>query len=72
MKRDWNRPFTPLSFAQKEELQKRLASLGYYDGKIDGKIGSGSRAAITAFQKRAGLNADGHPSMEVLSVLRGR
>lgn len=70
LKRDWNRPFTPLSFAEKEELQKRLLALGYYDGKIDGKIGTGSRAAITAFQKRAGMNPDGHPSMEVLSVLR--
>jgi len=51
-------------------LQKRLLSLGYYDGKIDGKIGSGSRAAISAFQKRAGMSPDGHPSMEVLSILR--
>ena len=70
LKRDWNRPFTPLSFAEKEELQKRLLALGYYDGKIDGKIGSGSRDAIMAFQKRAGMEPTGHPSMEVLSVLR--
>ena len=70
LQRDWNRPFTPLSFAEKEELQKRLLALGYYDGKIDGKIGSGSRSAIQAFQKRAGMEPDGHPSMEVLSVLR--
>lgn len=70
--RDWKRPFTKLSFNEKEELQKRLKSQGYYDGKIDGKIGNGSRGAIKAFQAQAGLTQDGHPSKEVLNVLRRR
>lgn len=70
--RDWNRPFTRLSFAETQELQKRLAQYGYYDGKIDGKIGSGSRAAIMAFQARAGLEQTGHPSLEVLRRLRAQ
>ncbi|MGB3391061.1 MAG: lytic murein transglycosylase [Pseudaminobacter sp.] len=69
---DWNRPFTKLSFEEKQELQQRLSAYGYYDGKFDGKIGEGSRAAIKAFQARAGLTQDGHPSMEVLSTLRNR
>ena len=69
---DWNRPFTKLSFEEKQELQKRLSVYGYYDGKLDGKIGEGSRAAIKAFQAKAGLTPDGHPSMEVLSTLRKR
>ena len=69
---DWNRPFTKLSFAEKEELQKRLLSYGYYDGKVDGKIGEGSRSAIKAFQAQVGLTPDGHPSMEVLSKMRQR
>jgi membrane-bound lytic murein transglycosylase B len=69
--RDWNRPFTKLSFVEKQELQKRLSAHGYYDGKFDGKIGDGSRKAIKAFQAQAGLTQDGHPSMEVLSRLRG-
>lgn len=69
---DWNRPFTPITMKEREELQTHLRALGYYDGKIDGKIGSGSRKAIEAFQKRNGLEADGHPSKEVLSVLRRR
>lgn len=68
--RDWNRPFTPISMKEREELQGRLTKLGYYDGKIDGKIGSSSRKAIENFQKRNGLDPDGHPSKEVLSVLR--
>jgi membrane-bound lytic murein transglycosylase B len=70
--RDWSRPFTKLSFDEKIELQKRLSQHGYYDGKFDGKIGSGSRSAIMAFQERKGLTVDGHPSMEVLKTLRQR
>src|SRR5690606_3506228 len=70
--RDWHRPFTRLSFEEKQELQKRLSMHGYYDGKLDGKIGEGSRSAIKAFQKRLGMSPDGHPSMEVLSTLRQR
>lgn len=70
--RDWNRPFTRLSFAETQELQQRLSAHGYYDGKIDGKIGSGSRAAIMAFQARSGMAQDGHPSKEVLTRLRGQ
>ncbi|UUP16876.1 lytic murein transglycosylase [Nitratireductor thuwali] len=69
--RDWSRPFERLSFGETEELQKRLGALGYYDGPIDGKIGSGSRNAIRQFQERMGLNQDGHPSKEVLRKLRG-
>ena len=56
----------------RQELQQRLSSFGYYDGKFDGKIGEGSRSAIKAFQAAAGMATDGHPSMEVLSRLRKR
>lgn len=70
--RDWNRPFTKLTFAEKQELQQRLSEHGYYDGKFDGKIGEGSRVAIKAFQAKAGLSEDGHPSKEVLLSLRKR
>lgn len=72
LQRDWNRPFTRLSFGETQELQERLLANGYYEGKIDGKIGQGSRLAIKAFQAGAGLEQDGHPSREVLSVLRQR
>ncbi len=67
---DWNRPFTKLTFVEKQELQQRLADHGYYTGKFDGKIGDGSKAAIMSFQAQAGLTQDGHPSMEVLNWLR--
>ena len=69
---DWNRPFTRLSSAETQELQKRLSAHGYYDGEIDGKIGSGSRAAIKALQQQLGLSQDGHPSKELLLKLRNR
>jgi membrane-bound lytic murein transglycosylase B len=72
LRQDWNRPFTPITMNEREELQTHLKALGYYDGKIDGKIGSTSRKAIEAFQQRNGLQPDGHPSKEVLSVLRRR
>jgi len=72
LRQDWNRPFTPITMNEREELQTHLKALGYYDGKIDGKIGSTSRKAIEAFQQRNGLQPDGHPSAEVLSVLRRR
>ena len=67
---DWKRPFTKLSFEERQELQKRLSEHGLYDGKFDGKIGDGSKTAILAFQARAGLTQDGYPSMEVLKWLR--
>jgi membrane-bound lytic murein transglycosylase B len=67
---DWQRPFTKLSFEERQELQKRLSEHGYYDGKFDGKIGDGSKAAIMAYQAKAGLTQDGYPSMEVLKWLR--
>jgi membrane-bound lytic murein transglycosylase B len=70
--RDWKRPFTKLSFAEKEELQSRLKSKGYYDGKIDGKIGRGSQGAIKAYQAKSGLTQTGYPSKEVLNMLRRR
>jgi membrane-bound lytic murein transglycosylase B len=67
---DWNRPFTKLSFEGKQELQERLSTLGYYEGKVDGRIGEGSKKAIRAFQARVGLAQDGYPSLEVLDWLR--
>lgn len=67
---DWKRPFTKLSFEERQELQKRLSQHGLYDGKFDGKIGDGSKSAIMAYQAKVGLTQDGYPSMEVLKWLR--
>lgn len=41
------------------KLQQRLKDLGYLTGKVDGDFGKGTAKAVTAFQKKAGLTADG-------------
>lgn len=42
-----------------EELQKRLAILGYFPGKIDGDFGGKTRASVLAFQADNQLMTDG-------------
>jgi peptidoglycan hydrolase-like protein with peptidoglycan-binding domain len=40
-------------------LQQRLAALGYWNGKADGKFGSTTQQAVFALQKAAGIGRDG-------------
>lgn len=42
-----------------KSVQTRLKELGYYTGSVDGEYGSGSIAAVKAFQRASGLTADG-------------
>jgi membrane-bound lytic murein transglycosylase B len=67
---DWPRGYIPLGEEERKELQERLKRVGLYDGEIDGKIGSGSRGAIVAYQARVGLKQDGYASKKVLKRLR--
>ena len=55
----------------RKDLQQLLAKRGFDVGKIDGVIGASSRDAIRAMQVKYGLPADGYPSEELLSRLRG-
>ena len=48
----------PLTDGQKAKLQELLTARGYYSGEIDGNLGSGSRAAIQAYQEAIGLSDD--------------
>lgn len=41
------------------DIQQALKNAGYYDGKIDGVKGKGTKKAIKEFQKANGLTADG-------------
>ncbi|NEQ27697.1 MAG: peptidoglycan-binding protein, partial [Microcoleus sp. SIO2G3] len=40
-------------------LQSHLQKLGFYSGAIDGQYGSSTKLAVEAFQRSAGLPADG-------------
>lgn len=70
--KDWNRPFSPLTIQERQELQTRLNKMGYYHGNIDGKNGEVTKKAIETFQSRNGLPVDGNPSRELLTILRSR
>lgn len=40
-------------------IQAALKNAGYYQGNVDGKIGTASKDALKSFQKDNGLEADG-------------
>jgi lytic murein transglycosylase len=61
---------TPLSREQRVDAQIALQRLGFLQGEIDGVIGAGTRAALRAWQKSAGLVADGYLSPEMVARLR--
>ncbi|MFH0753037.1 MAG: peptidoglycan-binding domain-containing protein [Candidatus Omnitrophota bacterium] len=53
------------------ELQKALKGAGIYDGKIDGKVGSKTKAAVVEFQKTHSLKADGIVGQKTWNELKG-
>ncbi|MFC3703918.1 lytic murein transglycosylase [Devosia honganensis] len=59
-----------LGKAQRTELQTLLARAGYDVGTPDGVVGPRTRAAVMAYQARAGLPADGHVSGLLLDRLK--
>lgn len=67
----WPRGYEPLKEDERKEVQIKLAKLGFYKGEIDGNIGSGSRAAIKAYQEKNGLVPDGFASKSLLDSMRG-
>jgi membrane-bound lytic murein transglycosylase B len=56
--------------AEKEELQKRLARLGFDPGPVDGKVGPSTRKAIRQFQKSKKFPADGYANYLLLQRVR--
>jgi lytic murein transglycosylase len=65
-----NGPVDALDYNQIMELQKILTRMGYDVGKIDGKLGSQSRAAVKAVQIKLGMPPDSWPTPEFLNRLR--
>jgi peptidoglycan hydrolase-like protein with peptidoglycan-binding domain len=55
---------------QMKLMQETLRDLGYTSGPIDGIMGSGTAAALRAFQQQAGLRATGRANPETLAALR--
>jgi lytic murein transglycosylase len=60
----------PLGYEDMVALQEALQARGHDVGKIDGKLGKGTRAAVKAEQLRLGLPADSYPDAELLAGLR--
>lgn len=52
-----------------QELQRLLKSAGFYTGSVDGKFGDGTQESLLAFQKAAGLSADGVAGKQTIAKL---
>ena len=51
------------------QIQTKLKSWGYYSYAVDGIYGSRTESAVTAFQKRNGLTADGMAGPATLAAM---
>jgi membrane-bound lytic murein transglycosylase B len=67
----WPDRQAPLTDDTAKRLQLALTMAGYYDGPIDGDLGSGTRDAIRGFQREIGMTPDGIPSLTLLEQLEG-
>jgi membrane-bound lytic murein transglycosylase B len=61
---------TQLDKAQTQDVQRRLAVLGFDMGEIDGRIGTKTREAVAAVQARNAMVPDGWPTPAFLARLR--
>lgn len=71
-KNDYSNNVDPLPFIDDPEIrivQSVLKDLELYKGKIDGIHGSGSIAAVKAFQKMKNLGADGIPGRGTMAAI---
>ena len=64
-------PPQPLQPQQVIQLQTLLQRQGYEVGKIDGKLGLGTRAVVKQAQLKVGLPADSYPTVELIGRLGG-
>jgi len=66
---DAGNPETGLGDDDMKAIQTKLQGLGHDVGKIDGILGSGTRAALQKEQLRLGMPADGWATQAVLNAL---
>ena len=52
-----------------KSVQKRLKSLGYYTGSVDGDYGNGTKTAVKDFQRKNGLDVTGRVNSATLKKL---
>lgn len=71
IKAGWPREDRPLSFDEKQEMQRLLTRKGYSTGGVDGIIGPLTINSVRRFQASVGLIPDGYPSKRMLARLRG-
>jgi len=67
---DWGPDATGLTMADRQALQRGLTAAGYDTGGSDGVMGAKTKAAISAYQRAAGLPVTGAPSLELLARFR--
>lgn len=63
----------PANAASKKSImliQKELRGLGYFHGRMTGVMDKNTRTAVTAFQKKHGLKADGIPGKKTRLALK--
>lgn len=66
----WPRGDRALSFAERQDMQRRLTAAGFSTQGVDGKIGPNTIAAIRAYQRARGMVPDGYASLSLLQSLR--
>lgn len=52
-----------------KSIQRKLASLGYYNGSVDGIYGTATKNAVTSFQRNCGITVDGICGSQTLLYL---
>lgn len=59
------------TLALRQEVQRQLKRLGFYDQEVDGKLGSGTREAVRRFQLASGVHpADGFATAALLARMK--
>lgn len=66
----WPRGDRALSYAERQELQRRLTAAGFDTRGVDGRIGPLTIEAIRAYQRSIGQVPDGYASLRLLTRLR--
>ena len=60
----------PPTLAEIQELQRRLTAIGFDTKGADGRVGAGTMQAVSDYQRKIGLEADGYAGVRLLARLR--